>query len=87
MFLFPKWADVILLQSIWLVGKLVYFVIIACIVKESFPVCAKIGLTWSIEAYVEVYTDNPIPDHEEEFLNWPVGVKAITLFQYLRQNN
>ena len=30
--------------------------------KESFPVCAQIGLTWNVEAYVGAYTNNAMPD-------------------------
>ena len=47
----------------WLVNHLLY--IQSCIVKESFPVCALIGLTWIVEASGKAYTNNAIPDKEK----------------------
>ena len=41
-----------------------YYFINRILVKESFPVCAQISLTWIVEACVEAYINNTIPDSD-----------------------
>ena len=43
----------------WLISS---FVIQSCIVEDFFAICNRIGLTWTVEAYVEACTINVIPD-------------------------
>ena len=45
----------------WLISSLV---IKPYIVKESFAVCAQIGLTWNVEANVKAYTKHASLDFE-----------------------
>ena len=52
----------------------------ACLVKESYPACAQIGLTWIVEAYIETIKNNAIPDYDvikEGLLNGQVAVRVI----------
>ena len=54
----------------WLISS---FVIKSCIIKESFPFCTQLGLTWYVEAYM--HTNYAILDCEVKkhiWINEPV---------------
>ena len=52
-----KLANIIVLQSISLSNQSPLSRIKSCIAKESYPVYAHIGITWTVEAYVYAYTN------------------------------
>ena len=78
-FLHTKRDNIIILQGISLAGLFISYAIESYMVKESFSVCAQIGLIWIVGAFVKANTYNSIPDYDAKkyFINRQVGMSVI----------